>query len=50
VQEATAASIESFVHGKKMKVLTFTGYSGAEYEDRAAMLEHASASSIRRTR
>ena len=42
VQEATAASIESFVHGKKMKVLTFTGYSGAEYEDQAAMLKHAS--------
>jgi hypothetical protein len=42
VQEATADSIESFVQARKMKVLTFTGYSGAEYEDPKAMLEHAS--------
>ena len=39
--EATPGEIRSFFKGKKMKVLTFLGYSAAEYENKAAMLEHA---------
>jgi hypothetical protein len=42
VREATLASIEAFVHSKQMTVLTFSGYSGAQYEDPDAMMEHAS--------
>jgi hypothetical protein len=38
---ASAKAIRNFVKGKKMKVLTFTGYSGAEYEGKAGMLETA---------
>lgn len=40
-REATLESIQDFLQGKKMKVLTFAGYSGAEYQDPAAMLESA---------
>lgn len=40
-REATLESIQDFVQGKKMTVLTFAGYSGAEYQDPAAMLESA---------
>lgn len=42
VREATLESIQEFVQGRKMTVLTFAGYSGAEYQDPAAMLERAS--------
>jgi len=42
VHDASLASIRTFVEGRRMTVLTFGGYSGAEYEDRAAMLTHAS--------
>ena len=42
VRDASLASIRTFVDGRRMTVLTFGGYSGAEYEDRAAMLTHAS--------
>ena len=38
---ATAKEIHSFVKGQKRSVLTFNGYSGAEYEDKAAMLAQA---------
>ena len=41
VREATLASIQAFIHGKKMTVLTFAGYSGAQYQDSGAMLERA---------
>lgn len=41
VREATSEEIRSFFKGKHMKVLTFLGYSAAEYENKAAMLEHA---------
>ncbi len=41
LREATPGEIRSFFKGKKMKVLTFLGYSAAEYENKAAMLEHA---------
>ena len=40
-REATLASIQAFIHTKKMTVLTFAGYSGAEYQEPEAMLEHA---------
>jgi hypothetical protein len=43
VRDASLASIRAFVEGRRMTVLTFGGYSGAEYEDPAAMLAHASA-------
>jgi hypothetical protein len=43
VRDATLDSIKAFVKDRKMQVLTFTGYSGAEYEDPQAMLERASA-------
>jgi hypothetical protein len=43
VRDATLASIRAFVEGRRMTVLTFGGYSGAEYEDPAAILAHASA-------
>jgi hypothetical protein len=42
VREATLASIQAFIYGKNMTVLTFTGYSGAQYQDPMAMLERAS--------
>jgi hypothetical protein len=42
VREATLASIKVFIQTKRMAVLTFAGYSGAQYEDPAALREHAS--------
>jgi hypothetical protein len=42
VGEATLDSIMAFIHTKQMTVLTFTGYSGAQYEDPKAITEHAS--------
>lgn len=42
VREATLASIRAFIHTKQMKVLTFAGYSGAQYEDPEALKKHAS--------
>jgi hypothetical protein len=42
VREATLATIEAFVEGRHMTVLTFAGYSAAEYEDPGAMRAHAS--------
>lgn len=42
VREVTLASIEAFVHKKQMTVLTFAGYSGAQYEAPEAMMEYAS--------
>lgn len=42
VQEATLAVIKAFVGAKQMTVLTFAGYSGAQYEAPEAMIEHAS--------
>ena len=41
-REATVASIQAFIHGQQSTVLTFAGYSGAEYQNPKAMLEHAS--------
>ena len=38
---ASPEEIRAFFESKKMRVLTFLGYSGAEYEDKTAMLEHA---------
>jgi hypothetical protein len=38
---ATPEEIRTFFENKKMKVLTFLGYSGAEYENKAMMLEQA---------
>src|SRR5690349_19789663 len=39
--DATLESIEAFIGEKQMKVLTLAGFSGAQYEDRDAMLKHA---------
>jgi hypothetical protein len=33
IKDATPEEIRTFFKGKKMKVLTFLGYSGAEYEN-----------------
>lgn len=41
IREATPKEIRAFFTAKNMKVLTFLGYSGAEYEHRAVMLEQA---------
>jgi predicted Rossmann-fold nucleotide-binding protein len=41
IREATPEEIRAFFTGKGMRVLTFLGYSGAEYEDKAMMLEQA---------
>lgn len=41
IKDATPEEIRAFFKDKKMKVLTFLGYSGAEYENRSAMLEQA---------
>ena len=40
-QEASSASITSFVKQRGMRVLTFAGYSGAGYEDPESMRLHA---------
>ncbi len=42
VREATVAEIVQFVRSQRRSVLTFEGYSGAGYEDPAAMLKQAS--------
>lgn len=42
VREATLASIKAFIHTKQMTVLTFAGYSGAQYENPQVLTEHAS--------
>jgi hypothetical protein len=42
VREATRASLKAFIRSKQMTVLTFTGYSGAQYEDPEALMKHAS--------
>jgi hypothetical protein len=42
LHEATSASISTFVQRTGLKVLTFTGYSGAGYENVQTMREHAS--------
>lgn len=39
--DATAERVRSFFASDGRRVVTFLGYSGAEYEDRAAMLAHA---------
>jgi len=41
VHEANVENIKDFVTGRRAEVVTFQGYSGSEYEDPAAMLEHA---------
>ena len=41
-REATLASIQAFIHGKQMTVLTFAGYSGAQYQDPRAVVDNAS--------
>lgn len=40
-REASSAEIAAFVQSLGRRVLTFTGYSDAGYEDSAAMLDHA---------
>ena len=50
ISEATPKKIHSFFKGKKMKVLTFLGYSAAEYENKAEMLKHAARVSTSSTR
>jgi len=40
-KEATPEEIATFFKESHKKVLTFVGYSGAEYEDKAAMLSQA---------
>jgi len=39
--QATPESIQAFIRGKNKSVLTFSGYSGAGYQDPEAMLKHA---------
>lgn len=41
VREATPEAIRTFFKAKKMRVLTFAGYSGAGYENNAVMLRQA---------
>ena len=41
VKDATTDEIKTFFGNEKKDVVTFVGYSGAEYEDKAAMLETA---------
>ncbi len=41
VREADAAAIKSFVQSTHKTVLSFAGYSGAQYEDPAAMMAQA---------
>jgi len=40
--DATPQQVRQFFEGQKKQVLTFVGYSGAGYEDRAGMLNTAS--------
>jgi len=41
IREATPEETRAFFTGKGMRVLTFLAYSGAEYENKAMMLEQA---------
>jgi hypothetical protein len=41
IREATPEGVRAFFRGKEMRVLTFLGYSGAEYEDKLVMIEQA---------
>jgi len=41
IRENTPEEIRAFFTGKGLTVLTFLGYSGAEYENKAMMLEQA---------
>jgi hypothetical protein len=41
IREATPQEIRSFFKTEKKEVLTFLGYSAAEYENKAAMLRQA---------
>ena len=41
VKDATIDDIRTFFESQKKYVVTFVGYSGAEYEDKTAMLEKA---------
>jgi hypothetical protein len=41
VKDATVNEIKSFFESQKKDVITFVGYSDAEYEDKTAMLEKA---------
>jgi len=41
IRETAPEEIRAFFTGKGMRVLTFLGYSGAEYENKAMMLEQA---------
>lgn len=43
VSEATPQQVKEFFSTRQRKVVTFLGYSGAEYEDPAAMLKQAGA-------
>lgn len=43
ITEATPQQVKEFFVSNKRKVVTFLGYSGAEYENPAAMLKQASA-------
>jgi hypothetical protein len=40
-REATLSSINAFIRAKQMTVLTFGGYSGAQYEDPQGLMEQA---------
>jgi predicted Rossmann-fold nucleotide-binding protein len=40
-KEATPEEVRAFFIGKRMRVLTFLGYSGAEYENKPMMIEQA---------
>jgi hypothetical protein len=42
VREVTSDAIGAFARRKKMRIITFTGYSGAQYENTAEMLKQAS--------
>ena len=37
IRDGSPEEIRAFIKGKKMEVLTFLGYSGAEYENKAVM-------------
>ena len=39
VKDATIDDIRTFFKSQNKEVITFVGYSGAEYEDKMAMLE-----------
>lgn len=41
IVDATSKDVRGFFQGENKMVVTFVGYSGAEYEDRSAMLDKA---------